>query len=87
MYGGGSDTAVNMEINAGGMENRRIWSECMMKISNSKHQISNKSQIPMFNDPNRFEILNFVHCNLFVICNLLFGILMSPYTFVNLNGE
>jgi len=31
-----------------------------MKISNPKHQISNKSQIRIFNDQNGFEILNFV---------------------------
>jgi hypothetical protein len=53
------------------------------KISNLKHQITNKSQIPIFNDQNRFEILklgtrpqggeskrgadNFGHCDLFDI--------------------
>jgi len=56
------------------------------KISNSKHQITNKSQIPIFNDQNRFGILklgtqpqggeskrsadNFGHCDLFDICGL-----------------
>jgi len=38
------------------------------EISNSKHQIS------ISNDPNRFLILNFGHCDLFVICYLLFAI-------------
>ena len=44
------------------------------KISNSKHQISMKSQIPIFNDKDRFGILNFGHCRLFGIWDLLFGI-------------
>ena len=44
------------------------------KISNSKHQITNKFQIPIFNDRNRFGISNFGHCDLFDICDLLFGI-------------
>ena len=34
------------------------------EISNSKHQITNKSQISILNDQNRFEILNFGHCYL-----------------------
>jgi hypothetical protein len=37
------------------------------KISNSKHQITNKSQIPILNDQNRFGISNFGHCYLFDI--------------------
>ncbi len=44
------------------------------KITNPKHQITNKSQIPIFKDKNRFGILNFGHCDLFDICDLLFGI-------------
>jgi hypothetical protein len=56
------------------------------KISNPKHQITNKSQIPILNDQNRFGILklgtrpqggeskrsadNFGHCYLFDICDL-----------------
>ena len=60
------------------------------KISNFKHQITNKSQIPILNDQNRFGILklgprpqcgeskrsadNFGHCYLFDICDLGFGI-------------
>jgi hypothetical protein len=48
--------------------------ELTYKISNHKHQIINKSQIPIPNDQNRFGILNFGHCDLFEICYLLFGI-------------
>jgi hypothetical protein len=44
------------------------------KITNPKHQITNKSQIPISNDLNRFGISNFGHCDLFDICDLLFGI-------------
>jgi hypothetical protein len=40
------------------------------KISNSKHQITNKYQIPILNDQNRFGICNFGHCYLFVIWDL-----------------
>jgi len=40
------------------------------KIAISKHQITNKSQISIFNDQNMFGILNFGHCNLFGICIL-----------------
>jgi len=36
------------------------------KIPNYKHQITNKSQIPILNDQN-FVILNFGHWDLFVI--------------------
>ena len=44
------------------------------KISNFKHQITNKYQIPIFNDQNknRFGISNFGHCDLFDICDLEF---------------
>ena len=34
------------------------------KIPKSKHQITNKSQIPKSNDQNRFGISNFGHCDL-----------------------
>jgi hypothetical protein len=44
------------------------------EISNSKHQIPMKSQMSMSNDPNRFDILNFGHCDFFIICYLLFAI-------------
>jgi len=45
------------------------------KIPNYKHQITNKSQIPIINDQNfMFEISNFGHCDLFDICDLLFEI-------------
>jgi hypothetical protein len=60
--------------------------ECL-EISNSKHQIPMKSQFSISNHPNRFDILNFGHCDLpfdlaqggelvepFVICYLRFGI-------------
>ena len=43
------------------------WSARVYEIPNSKHQITNKSQIPISNDQNRFGILNFGHCYLFVI--------------------
>ena len=44
------------------------------KISNSKHQITNKSQIPILNDQNKFRIWNFGHCYLFDIWDLGFEI-------------
>jgi sterol desaturase/sphingolipid hydroxylase (fatty acid hydroxylase superfamily) len=44
------------------------------KISNPKHQITNKSQIPICNDQNKKQVSNFGHCDLFVIWDLLFGI-------------
>jgi hypothetical protein len=50
------------------------------KITNSKHQITNKFQIPIPNDRNRFGILNFGHCDLFGIWDLLFGICSHPST-------
>ncbi len=34
------------------------WSNRVYEIPNSKHQITNKSQIPIQNDQNRFGILN-----------------------------
>jgi len=34
------------------------------EIPNSKHQITNKSQIPILNDQNGFGISNFGHCYL-----------------------
>ena len=40
------------------------------KISNSKDQVTNKFQIPIINDQNRFGILNFGHCYLFDIWDL-----------------
>jgi hypothetical protein len=42
------------------------------EISSSKHQITNKSQIPILNDQNRFGIWNFGHWDLFEICDLEF---------------
>jgi hypothetical protein len=54
------------------------WSRGVYEIPNSKHQITNKSQIPISNDQNRFGILNFGHCYLFDICDLGFGISIPP---------
>ena len=44
------------------------------EIPNSKHQITNKSQIPILNDQNRFGISNLVIVIylIFVICDLEF---------------
>jgi hypothetical protein len=39
-----------------------------------QNQISRKSQISLANDPARFVILIFGHCDLFIICYLRFGI-------------
>jgi hypothetical protein len=50
------------------------------KNTNSKHQNTNKSQTPIFNDQNLpgqktlFGFLNFGHWNLFDIWDLIFGI-------------
>jgi hypothetical protein len=46
------------------------------KISNHKHQITNKYQITNSNDQNAhtFRILNLGHCDLFDIWDLGFGI-------------
>ncbi len=48
------------------------------KIPNYKHQITNKSQISIFNDQT-FGILNFGPCDLFVIWDLLFGISTASF--------
>jgi hypothetical protein len=40
------------------------------EIPNSKYQITNKFQIPILNDQNRFGISYFGHCDLFAICDL-----------------
>jgi hypothetical protein len=54
------------------------------KISNHKHQITNKPQIPTINDQNSlgFRILVIVICWYFVIWNLEFGI----FVFVSLEA-
>jgi hypothetical protein len=52
------------------------WS-FVSKITNSKHQIPNKSQIPIFNDQNLSGpniVSNFGHWKLFDICDLIFVI-------------
>jgi hypothetical protein len=59
---------------AGGSPDSMFGVEEYCKISNYKHQITMKSQIPISNDQNTFGILNFDHCDLFEICDLLFGI-------------
>jgi hypothetical protein len=48
------------------------------KIPNYKHQLKNKSQIPIFNDQDKFGISNLGHCYLFDICDLDFGIYKHP---------
>jgi hypothetical protein len=40
------------------------WSDRACQISNPKHQIINKFQIPILNDQNNFGISNFGHCDL-----------------------
>jgi hypothetical protein len=52
----------------------KYWSIGGIEIPNSKSQITNKSQIPIPNDRNRFGILNFGHCDLFGIWSLEFEI-------------
>ena len=58
------------------------WSKGVYQIPKSKHQITNKSQIPILNDQNRFGFLNFGHCDLFDICDLLFGIFVAPVLYL-----
>jgi len=48
------------------------WSGGVYEIPNSKHQITNKYQIPISNNQNRFGILVIVICLLFEICDLEF---------------
>jgi len=51
------------------------------KITNSKHQITKKSQISIFNDQNlsaRNIVWNFGHWKLFDICDLIFVIFELP---------
>ena len=43
------------------------YSKANHEILNSKHQITNKYQIPILNDQNRFGIWKFGHCYLFDI--------------------
>ena len=49
------------------------------KITNSKHQITKRSQIPIIND-QMFGNSNFGHWNLFDISNLGFGSYNNPDT-------
>jgi len=41
-----------------------------VEIPNFKHQIPNKSQIPMYQIPNMYVVLNFGHWDLFDIWTL-----------------
>jgi hypothetical protein len=50
----------------------------------SEGEITNKSQIPIVNDQNRFGVLNFGHCDLFDICDLEFLFLYYSTTARNL---
>ncbi|MGB5255453.1 MAG: hypothetical protein WBN68_22305 [Sedimenticolaceae bacterium] len=43
------------------------------KYKNTSTKNSNKFQMTISNDPNRFVIWNFGHCDLIVICYLRFG--------------
>jgi hypothetical protein len=52
------------------------------KISNSKHQIPMKSQIPILNDQNSFGIWNFGHCDLEFLVALLPILIMIFVHFV-----
>ncbi len=47
------------------------------EIPSSKHQITNKSQIPISNDQNAFCILVIVICLLFEICDLEFLVTLA----------
>ena len=42
-----------------GKDCERFWSTGVYEIPNSKHQITNKSQIPIFNDQNTKQVWNF----------------------------
>ncbi len=48
------------------------------KITNYKHQITNKFQISNKIKSQLFGILNFGHCDLFGICVLLFDFFLKP---------
>jgi hypothetical protein len=63
-----SDPLGEVVVNGfAGKDCKLFWSTGVYEIPNSKHQITNKSQIPISNDQNRFRIFNFGHCYLFVI--------------------
>jgi len=52
----------------------------VLKIPKYKHQITNKYQISISNDQNQtFGILNFGHCDLFDIWDLLFVIFANLF--------
>jgi hypothetical protein len=51
----------------------------------SEGEITNKSQIPILNDQNRFGILVIVICLIFVICDLVFSHSSTPILLKNDN--
>jgi hypothetical protein len=59
----------------------------MSKNTNSKHQITKKSQNPISNDQNfsgkkaLFGFLNFGHWNLFDVCDLRLGISIGQWNY------
>jgi hypothetical protein len=54
------------------------WSIVKYQIPSTKLQTNLKFQYPMTKTQNRFGISNFGHCDLFDICDLLFGISDTP---------
>jgi hypothetical protein len=50
------------------------WNIIKYQIPSTKLQTNLKFQYSMTKTKNRFEISNFGHCDLFDICDLLFGI-------------
>ena len=54
------------------------WSIAKYQISSTKSQTNLKFQYSMTKTQNRFGISNFGHCDLFDICDLLFGISIPP---------
>jgi hypothetical protein len=60
-----------------------FWS-FVSKITNSKHQITNEFQIPIFNDQNFKDDRLFGFLN-FDLWNLIFGILISQWGFKKTN--
>ena len=49
------------------------------KGGDSEGEITNKSQISILNDQNRFLILVIVICLIFVICDLEFFVALADY--------
>jgi hypothetical protein len=59
-------------------EKNPIFQASICKNPNFKHQVTNKSQIPIINDQTMFGISNLGYCYLFDICDLGFGISDNP---------